>query len=219
MKDRHTRLVSVERSDATAVRRTLKLIELLYKVHGTSRKKTLRGARNSVRLCDLELVLLFNHGGNALSNDDAGEDDLKIAIHHLLGLGKPVKQVRAWARDWAPWCCRQRLDGLIEQAAADPRRWTADELAAALGLTYAIRTGLGITTIGAIDCDKAEREAIQNRVDVDRKRAKRRARGAVPREQYEANSLSRRQPWRDAGMSRSKWFKLRKADPASVRQV
>jgi hypothetical protein len=51
--------------------------------------------------------------------------------------------------------------------------------------------------------------------DAARKNARRRAAGAVDRETYEANALSRQKPWEALGMSRASWYRAGKpAAPA-----
>jgi hypothetical protein len=46
-----------------------------------------------------------------------------------------------------------------------------------------------------------------------RDEVKRRAAGAIPRSEYEANSLSQKKPWELLGMSRAKWYRLGKPGP------
>lgn len=58
--------------------------------------------------------------------------------------------------------------------------------------------------------------ATLRRRERDRRRdeARRRAAGAVDRETYEANSLSRQKPWEALGMSRASWYRAGKPTPA-----
>lgn len=49
--------------------------------------------------------------------------------------------------------------------------------------------------------------------DKDRKQAARRAAGAVDRETYERQSLSRQKPWEALGMSRASWYRAGKPTP------
>ena len=90
----------------------------------------------------------------------------------------------------------------MRDAAADGRRWTADELAEALGLTYRHRTAMGITTIGAIDMNKAQREELRAVNSRKRSEAWRRGQGAKSRAEYEARSETRTEPWKELGMSK-----------------
>nr|MBP6520281.1 hypothetical protein [Shewanella sp.] len=49
--------------------------------------------------------------------------------------------------------------------------------------------------------------------DKNRKQAARRAAGAVDRETYERQSLSRQKPWEALGMSRASWYRAGKPTP------
>jgi hypothetical protein len=51
--------------------------------------------------------------------------------------------------------------------------------------------------------DRSERAKQRDRDD---KRAKRKAEGAIPRHEYEANSASRNKPWLAEGMGRSAYY-------------
>ena len=213
------RFVKVDKNDLSAVAQARAIINLLYKTHSNS-KGSFRGTRHNVRFRELETVLAFNYNGLLLTDDDAGHDDLRIVIDHLIAMRKnPLPFIRNWVQDWAPWCDAVRLDRMIADAIDKPRKWTADRLAKALGLDYAVRTGLDITTIGSIDRDKSQREEIQKQADVHRKRSKRRAAGAIPRSEYEAGSISRQKPWEFFGVSRSKWYKMGKPQPQSWTSV
>jgi hypothetical protein len=77
-------------------------------------------------------------------------------------IGHDGARISAWVRRWAPWHSDDETVALIYQVAPKPLKWTADKLAERLGLDYATRTRLGITTIGAVDCKKAKaRETAQ----------------------------------------------------------
>jgi hypothetical protein len=90
----------------------------------------------------------------------------------------------------------------------------ADAVAERFGLTYAERTAWGITTIGAVDADKKERKRLRKERKRERDRLRtaerRRAQGALRREEYLARSLARAKPWQAAGMSRAAWYRHRK---------
>jgi hypothetical protein len=104
---------------------------------------------------------------------------------------------------------------IIAEAKKTRRCLTADNLARFLCLTFAQRQSLGITTIGAVDVNKKQREAIRKRNkrarDRDRQRRKRREAGATPRAEYEAKSHSKRKSWENAGFRcRRTWERHRK---------
>jgi hypothetical protein len=110
----------------------------------------------------------------------------------------------------------QRMGGEITEAEAIaiadeaneiPYVWKADRLAKYLGLTYRQRTILRITTIGACDFSKRQRNKQRrhrNRMYLERRR---RAAGMRPQSQ----SLSATKPWEALGMSRAKWYRQNKA--------
>jgi hypothetical protein len=77
-----------------------------------------------------------------------------------------------------------------------------------------------ITTIGAFDVNKRqraklrkERKRIRDRQRQARKRAER---GAVPRAEYLARSLTRTQPWKPHGIHRRTWERRRRASQLVV---
>jgi hypothetical protein len=101
---------------------------------------------------------------------------------------------------------------LIDTVLARHIRWRADTLAKLLGLTAALRSELGITTIGAIDLLKEEREEVRNSRGSQRKVNKRRARGVKPRDEWLfQHSKERTKPWEAEGISRRTWYRRRKA--------
>jgi hypothetical protein len=66
---------------------------------------------------------------------------------------------------------------------------------------------LGVTTIGAIDENKAARAKRRRQLDRQRKENARRARGVKPRKVYEGQSVEQAQPWVDEGVSRRTWYR------------
>lgn len=69
------------------------------------------------------------------------------------------------------------VTALAERVAAAPVRYSADRLAWRLGVTMNERMALRLTTIGAIDCNKAERLELRR----EKRRARDRARWAKQR--------------------------------------
>jgi hypothetical protein len=126
-----------------------------------------------IRLREMERLFKSRYG-RFLPDDDAGIDDLTIAAHHVAFLrGEVIEHIVAWARAWAPWLRNPDAEGLAKRVAAQPRKWTADALAWRLHLSMTERTALKITTIGAFEMSKAEREAIQKERKRERERARR----------------------------------------------
>jgi hypothetical protein len=107
-------------------------------------------------------------------------------------------------------------EAVIDEARATPRARKADELAEYLRLDYQTRQALGITMIGAYDADKRERQRRRKERNRQSKERQRRAKGAKPRVEYEAKSLSKAKPWKVQGISRKTWYKHRKAAAAQA---
>ena len=137
-----------------------------------------------IRLRELERVFRLRYG-RCLPDDDAGREDLTLVAHHIAHLrGEVVEHILGWARRWAPWMPDAEATALAESVTADRRKFTADQLAWALGLSMAERTALKITTIGAFDLGKAERaelrKAKRRAADKERRARKARAAGRIP---------------------------------------
>ncbi|WP_210241925.1 hypothetical protein [Bradyrhizobium elkanii] len=167
----------------------------------------------AVRLRDLERFFRYRYG-DTLPDDDAGRDDLLVAAHHIATTYRaPDRHIRAWASLWAPWLSDAECTDLIAQVVKKPISWKPDTLAWRIGLTDAVRTLLGITTIGAIDCNKEQREQRRQGKKNAGKTARRRDAGAVSRAEYEAASAARNKPWEALGMSRRTWYRHGKPMP------
>jgi hypothetical protein len=95
---------------------------------------------------------------------------------------------------------------ITEEASITRKHWTADNLARFLGVSYAQRQDLHLTTIGSVNVKKGARKALRKRHDRLAKERLRRARGMRP----QSESLSATQPWRELGMSRRTWYRRNK---------
>jgi hypothetical protein len=132
-----------------------------------------------IRLRQLERLYYSRYGRTLPEDDDAGREDLEIAAHHIFFLGgNVVDHIIKWASLWAPWMSPVDAEQMARRVAARPRKWLADSLAAELSLTMAERTALGITTIGAIDVDKAARDELRKLKNKLAMRASRAARSS-----------------------------------------
>lgn len=144
-----------------------------------------RGRRSPCQLAALRMrcfaKYLRDRYGVELPDDDAGRDEIEVAASHLASLAHPKGRIEKWLGLWAPWISVREQQDVIAKAITEQKHWTADQLAWRLGLTDADRTRLGITTIGAIDCSKAERKARRRQKQRDRMLKLRRSRGAKPR--------------------------------------
>jgi hypothetical protein len=158
-------------------------------------------------------------------------DQIKAVLPEVAATYRQII-VRRWSRQgegelqerMQDWCNRMSISRVftddeiaeaIEQAEQRNDLAPADRLAAILGLEYADRQRLAICTIGAIDKSKRERtiERKERKREKDRiqKAIKRRARNAISREEYLAESLTRNPPWEQEGITRRTWERRRVA--------
>jgi hypothetical protein len=105
---------------------------------------------------------------------------------------------------------------ISQEAAAFHKAMSADDVALELGVTWAQRQALSLTTIGAVNMSKEARKEIRRIRDKVAKEKKRRAAGVQPRAKYESYSLSATQPWKGENMSRAAWYKARRKNETSV---
>lgn len=207
------------RPSPATIRARLSEIERRYAWHdeaaGSARRRP--SPFQNVRLRELERV--FDDRAFYLPDDDSGRDDLEIAGHHIFHFpgGKFEARFRSWARLWAPWANEATLSRLAGRISRRPLKWKADTLATRLGLTYADRTLLKITTIGAIDFGKDQREKRRRDRNRAAKATERLAKGATPRSQ----SNERSKPWTALKISKATWYRKGKPAPPAkvVRQV
>lgn len=177
------------------------------------KRKTLR-RRSPMQLVTLrlnDLANIFRHRyGIVLPDDDAGRDDLEVAINHLASLARPRRHIADWIGLWAPWITAADQQEMVGKALANPKHWKADQLAWRLRLTAQERRMLGVTTIGAIDENKAARTKRRRMLDRERKALARRTKGAKPRKDYEAQSTEQASPWITDGISRATWYRRKR---------
>jgi hypothetical protein len=111
----------------------------------------------ALRMRDLGILYRARYRGEQLPDDDAGRDDMMVAVNHLASLAHPKGRIEGWLDMWCPWLSRAESAEIIAKAIIHQQHWTADQLAWRFNLLDEDRTYLGITTIGAVDCMKAER--------------------------------------------------------------
>jgi hypothetical protein len=161
----------------------------------------------ALRIAELNRLFRARYG-DTLPDDDAGRDEARIMAHHLARrTGNQPQKITAWLELRAPWMQPQEAAVMVKAVIAKPRGWRADKLAARLNLTAAERAKLGITTIGAVDMDKAARQAARRERKRKAETERRRALGKRPRKEYEANSISRARAWAALGISRATWYR------------
>jgi hypothetical protein len=179
------------------------------------------------RLREIERIIAHRHGRIPDTHDadiyfeQVADCLLKMQWKRTLRwlpLKELADRVKLWCETWAPWASMIQCRDAARQALRRRRVDTADQCAARLRLSYAERTQLRITTIGAFDVDKRQRAKLRKQRkrirDRDRQAKKRAERGALPRAEYLARSLSRSQPWKPHGIHRRTWERRRRpADP------
>jgi hypothetical protein len=179
------------------------LTDKLVEVENRARRRDLeaRPAANK-RQCSAERLQVINRArelrrhlahryGDAVPDDDAGRDDLALLLVYVMQLnpGMGVVAMATEARAWAPWLSRDAAAAFAEGIAArKPVKLKADAIAERIGCTYAERTLLGFTSIGACDLTRAERNKATRQRRTAAERERRRQNGAVTREQYRANA-------------------------------
>ena len=84
---------------------------------------------------------------------------------------------------------------MIEQVKAYPRKWRANTLGKLLHFTGTEWRKLRLRTIAPVDMTPEERRDFSRILSNERRRVKRTRSGMKTRAEYEANSLSRAQPW------------------------
>jgi hypothetical protein len=119
------------------------------------------------------------------------------------------------ARNMGREIAEAEASAITEEASITRKHLSADNLAKFLGVTFEQRQRLGLTTIGSVNVKKRARKELrkrQNRIAHERRR---RGLGMRPRTEYEANSMSKAQPWRKMGMSRATWYRQRQNKAAT----
>jgi hypothetical protein len=178
--------------------------------------------RTAHRLREIEKIVRHRHG--VVPDTDDADLYLGPVADCLLHIawrkaGKPTPhdlfdRLNVWCERWAPDVSVKLQWDVVRDALRSPRNDRADECAKRLRLSYAERTKLRITTIGAYDVPKSDRTALRKvrKRLADRERAamKRAQRGAVTRTEYLAKSLSRIRPWAEEGISRRSWERRRR---------
>jgi hypothetical protein len=125
---------------------------------------------------------------------------------------------------WAVMEAAKSMGGKITEAEASAvteetsitrKHLTADNLARFLGVTYAERQALHLTTIGSVNVSKRARKALRRDRNLMAKERKRRKLGARPRAEYEANSIAAQA--RAEGVSRMTIYRRKRAEQAKNR--
>ena len=119
-----------------------------------SRKPRTRPNIRTLRLAELNRILRDRYGKSLPDRlDDHGRALINALVGYLSDAPDGLFSVQLWARHW----------GLASVPVTKPRRWTADTLGKAIGLTDKERTALRIRTIGAVDCPSKSAKLAERR--------------------------------------------------------
>jgi hypothetical protein len=155
------------------------------------------------RLAELRRLFLHRYG-RTLPDDDAGREDLWMAVNHIaLGGVDVFNRCQRFVGEWAPWLPGDEAKKMVEKIIAKPYRFRAGTLCQRLRLTEAERILLKIKTIRAIDATEspAQRKTRKQR----ERRADARAKRPPP--------LTASKPWEAEGICRRTWERRRVAKP------
>lgn len=182
-----------------------------YRAEARAKGRGRRISASERRVWELEKIYR-DRFGKLLPNDVDGRQALQIVAESLsLTKGATFEKLVGFIRARAPWAIEEAE--ALASAADQVAEWQdADELAWRIGLTQADHDRLYIRTIGFVGFNKCQRKALQKEKKKHRDTERRRARGAKPRAQYEAESISRARPWEKLGMSKATWYRHRKVE-------
>jgi hypothetical protein len=131
---------------------------------------------SAIRIAELTRLYRARYG-DVLPNNDKSRELIDIVAQHMICLtGHPMKRLFEWCALHSPWLTIPELSAVLANSAQHPQSWKADSMAWKLGLTFADRQTLKIHTIGAIDCNAAQRRARRKRLDKARQKRLRAAR-------------------------------------------
>lgn len=170
------------------------------------------GAKNNVRLFDVNVLFTHRYGGEVLPDDDAGNDDVSIMLHHYAHCSRPEQCMRVWLEQRVPWLTPAERNKLIQKVLAKPLKWKAASLGRLLRLGDAERTLLGITTIRPFDVPWTEVLRRQREARAARERSRRAEAGAKPHAMSEAQL----KPWIDEDCSESTYRRRKRKNAAAA---
>jgi hypothetical protein len=130
-------------------------------------------------------------------------------VWHNPGAKDQIWSLMQCARNIGRNLTEAEADSITEEASVTRKHLSADNLARFLGVTYAVRQTLGLTTIGSADVGKRARRELRKRRHRLNSEARRRANGAIPRAEYEAKSVATQAE--AGGVSRMTIYRRRKA--------
>lgn len=165
----------------------------------------------NMRMREIERLMMHRHERGKVSEDDS------YSYAEAAAMSQPKQDLRTWCRYWQLQISDETIAKIEWRTSKRKRMVGADACADMLNVTLEERTGLDIRTIGAWDVTREERDAIakerKKELDRERQAAKRKAAGRKSRAEYEAESISKAEPWKATGMTRATWY--RKGKPTS----
>jgi hypothetical protein len=184
-----------------------------------------------VRLRELTALVRYRYA-LGLDTDDA--DQLLLPIARLLfriyvDKGKIAsdqnltRELAAWRAKHTPLISDDTVSAVAVQAMARPELENKTVLGRRVMLTAIEREALSIGTIRPFDLTPVQFELARKEKRRARNRAiqtaKRRKAGAVPREQYLAQSRSRTRPWEAQGISRATYYRTLLRETGRMRET
>jgi hypothetical protein len=124
------------------------------------------------------------------------------------GLDATVEQIEAQVADTRAW--RERESGRIGRRHYAPMR--PDKIGELLGVTDTTREAAQAWNVGTLGGSRAARAKAAKERDRTYQKGRRAEQGAVPRQEYEGESLSRLKPWEIEGISRATWYRRQASD-------
>jgi hypothetical protein len=150
-----------------------------------------------------EIVLHARHVGAAQTDDF---DRWLIAwVWHNCKAKEQIWSLMECAKNMGGKITKAQASDITKEASRTRKHLTADNLARFLGVTYAQRQALGLTTIGSVDIKKRARKELRKRRDRLYQERRRRQQGARP----QSEALSRTKPWEAMNLSRRTWERKR----------
>lgn len=194
-----------------------RLIAIRYDAVTRERRRERRRKHSApahIRISELERI--FSHWYGTFLPDDAEGRHMLAAYADSICFtaGSVLEKLVGFIRARAPWALPE-AEAIAEAAELASVWQDADEMANRIRLSLADRDLLKVGTIGAVEVTKRQRKALQKKKRRDRETARRRAKGAKPRAEYEAQSISRAKPWEALGISGRTWYR-RRAKEAGV---
>lgn len=174
-------------------------------------------------LCEIGTVIQRRHRGPCDTDD--GETYLRAALPWLVAKagGFSAEDLEACVADWCrlavPRLNRLAIRGCIAEAQERNGRqqlwWSAQELGDLLRLTTDERERMRVTRIRPAGMTPRKFAAYRREREAEKAKARRIAKGAIPREQSKAQL----EPWAALDMSRATYFRRQRAGtlPAQIR--